>query len=94
LWNDWYQNSRWARGSRRRDDERAHQVGPRPGDGLRDPAADVVSGDHRPPQFQFLDQPEDAASLGGRVVLRGRVGLVLVGLAEAPQVGHDHLGRG
>jgi hypothetical protein len=43
---------------------------------------------------ELVDQPEDAARLGGRGVLAGRIRPVLVGLAEAPQVGHHHVGAG
>jgi hypothetical protein len=77
---------------RRRDDQGPDQIGTVPGDGLGDPAADVIAGDHRPAQAQFLDQPDDAPGLGSRVVLTGRIGLVLVRLPEAPQVRHDHIG--
>ena len=79
-------------GQRRRDDQRADQIRPVPGDGLGDPAADVVAGQHRLAEAQFLDQPDEAPGLGGGGVLAGRVGLVLVGLPESPQVGHDHVG--
>jgi hypothetical protein len=100
-WKAWYQNSRWARGGedpvpdagqRGRDDQGADQVGPVPGDGLGDPAADVVAGQDDGPQRQFADQADEAAGLGRGAVLGRRVGPVLVGLAEPAQVGHDHVG--
>jgi hypothetical protein len=81
-------------GQRRRDNQRADQIRPVPGDGLRDPAPDVVAGQHGPAQAQLLDQRDEAPGLGRGVVLQGRVGLMPVGLAEAPQVGHDHVGHG
>jgi hypothetical protein len=81
-------------GQRRRDDQAADQIGPVPGDGLGNPAADVVAADDRPSQRQLIDQPDDAAGLSGGVVLAGRISPVLVGLAEPPQVGHDHVGGG
>ena len=55
-------------------------------DRLRDPAADVVPGQDRPLQAKFADQPEHAARLRGGAVLLGRVGRVLIRLAESPQV--------
>jgi hypothetical protein len=47
----------------------------------------------RPVQPEFLDQPDDAARLRVGAVLHRRVGRVLVGPAEAAQVGHHDLGR-
>ncbi len=79
-------------GQRRRDDQGADQIRSVPGDGLGNPAADVIAGDDRPPQLQLADQPDDAAGLGGSVVLAGRIRLVLVGFTETPQVRHDHVG--
>jgi hypothetical protein len=77
---------------RRGENQGADQIGPVPGDGLGDPAADVIAGDDRPTQRQLVDQPDDAAGLGGGVVLAGRIGLVLVRFAETPQVRHYHVG--
>jgi hypothetical protein len=77
---------------RRRDDQGPDQIGPVPGDGLGDPAADVIAGDDRPSQRQLIDQPDDAAGLSRGVVLASRIRLVLVGLAEPPQVRHDDVG--
>ena len=79
-------------GERRRDDERTHQIRPRPGDGLGDEASDVVSRDHGGTQPQLFDQPDDAPGL-----CRPRIGFlrlvdVLVGVPEAAEVGHDDLG--
>ena len=58
---------------RRRNDQAAHQAGPLGGDGLRDPAADVIAGDDQPVQMEFLDQGYDAAGLSGRRVRGCRV---------------------
>ena len=81
-------------GQRRRDDQRADQVRPVPRDRLGDPAADVVADQHGPGQAEFVDQRDQAPGLRHGVVLPGRVGLVLVGLAEPAQVRHDHVGYG
>lgn len=58
-------------GQRRRDDQAAQQAGPVGGDSLRNPAADVIAGDHQPVQTKFLDQGYHAAGLSGSRV-RGR----------------------
>ena len=58
---------------RRRNDQAAQQAGPLGGDGLRDPAADVIAGDDQPVQMEFLDQGYDAAGLSGRRVRGCRV---------------------
>jgi len=76
---------------RRGDHEGADQIGPGGGDGLGDPAADVVSGDDRPGDAELPDQRDEAAGLSGGGVLAGRLGRVPVGLAEPAQVRRDHL---
>jgi hypothetical protein len=79
-------------GQRRRDDQGTDQVGTVPRDGLGDPAADVVAGQDHLSEPKLADQPGDAPGLGRGVVLPGRFGRMLVGLAEPPQVGDDHVG--
>jgi len=54
--------------------------------GLGDSAANVVPADHGSVQPELVDQPDDTARLCISALLAGRVGPVLVGLAEAPQV--------
>ena len=81
-----------AAGQRRGDHQGPHPLGGGRGGGLGDPAADVVAGQHRVGQAELVDQPEHAPGLGGRRVGLGRRGRVLVGGAEAAQVGNDHLG--
>jgi hypothetical protein len=80
-------------GQRRRDDQGADQVRSFARHRLGDPAADVVTGDHGPVEPEFRDQPGDAAGLGRGRVLAGRIGPVLVRLAEPAQVRHDDIGR-
>ena len=63
------------------------------GNGLSDPAADVVPAEDRPVQSEFFDQRDDAAGLGIGAVLGRRVGQVFVGRAEAAQVGYHYVGR-
>jgi hypothetical protein len=60
-------------GQRRRDDQTAQQAGLVGGDSLRDPAADVIAGDHQPVQIELLDQGCDAAGLSGCRVCGRRV---------------------
>jgi hypothetical protein len=80
-------------GQRGRDHQRPDQAGPLAGDGLGDPAADVIAGQHRPAEPELLDQRDDAARLRGRGVLTARLGLVPVRLAEPPQIRHNDLRR-
>ena len=77
---------------RRRDDQRAHHLRRVARDRLRDPAADVVAGDHRRVEPELLDQADHTARLRHRRVGLGRRLRVLVGLPEAAQVGYDHGG--
>ena len=81
-------------GQRRGDDQGPDQVRAVPGDGLGDPAADVVAGDDGLVQLQLGHQADQAAGLSDGAVLAGRIGLVLIRFAEPPQVGHDHVGLG
>jgi hypothetical protein len=74
----------WQRG---RHHQRPDQIGPLPGHGLGDPAADVITGEHRPAEPQFPDQRDDAACLRGRGVLAARLGRVPVRLAEPRRSG-------
>ena len=80
-------------GGRRRDGRRGREIRSAARHGLGDPAADVVPADHRPVQPELVDQPDDTARLCIGVMLAGRIGRVLVGLAEAPQVGHNDIRR-
>ena len=81
-------------GQRGRDHQGPDQVGPGRGESLGDAAADVVAGDHRPFEPQFLDERRHAAGLRVRAVLARRISLMLVRFPEPAQVGRDHLGRG
>jgi len=80
-------------GQRRRDHQGADQIRSLSRDRLGDPAADVIPGDrHRRFEPELPDQPDQAASLGGRGVLVGRLHEVLVRLAEPAQVRDHHVG--
>jgi len=81
-------------GQRRGDHQGPDQVGPGRGEALGDAAADVVAGDHRPFEPQFLDERGHAAGLRGRAVLARRISLMLIRFPEPAQVGRDDLGRG
>ena len=79
-------------GQRGRQHQRLHQFGMHPRHALRDAAADVVAGEHDPGQTQFLDQSHHAAGLRGGAVEVTHRHRVLVGTAEAAQIGNDDVG--
>ena len=74
---------------RGRNHQLPDQIGPLTRDGLGDAAADVITGEHRPAEFELLDQRDDAARLCGRGVLADRLRRVPVRLAEPPEIRHD-----
>src|SRR5690349_17108046 len=63
-----------------------------PGDALSDAAADVIAGEDDVRQSQFLDQPDDAAGLGGSAVEVLHSHLVFVRAAEPAQIRNDDVG--
>lgn len=73
--------------------QRLDQVRAVSGDGLRDPAADVVTAEDRLVQPEFFNQRDDTAGLRVSAVLDRRVAQVFVGRAKAAQVGHHNVGR-
>ena len=50
-------------GQRRRYDECSHPVRKRPSDGLSDAAPDVITGQHRRPQAELVDESDNAPRL-------------------------------
>lgn len=101
-WKGRYQNSCWAAGARIRSPmpgsggvstSARTKIRAVSGDGLRDPAADVVTAEDRPVQPEFFDQRDDTAGLRVGAVLDRRVARVFVGRAEAAQVWYHNVGR-
>jgi hypothetical protein len=78
-------------GQRRGDDQGPDQARGDASDLLRNPAADVVAGDHRSPQAQLLDQTDHARRLRPHRIRATRLLRMLVGFPEAPKIGRHHI---
>lgn len=77
---------------RRREHHRPHQFGVIVRQGLRDPAADVVTTDHDRTEAELTNEPGHAPGLLGSPVVRAGVHVVLVRVPKTSQVGRHHPG--